>query len=512
MDIQLTDRPLNQLSTDTIVRFTYQDEPVTGLDQNALGEIKRQEYNGQSLQIALCHRPEGLLARRLILVGLGQPSAISQEPSSGQPTWRQAAAQAIRLAKQGKDSTLAFDLTNLKYSTTKTVGLLVEAMIEGALLGGYRFNHYKSDRQKEPEVAELIIVLPSDQLKVAESGRDRGLAIAESILNARDLINQPPSHIKPAQLVAAAREIAALSPNLSINILDESALKKEGYNALLAVAAGSEEKPYLVHLHYRPAKAQRRVSFVGKGVTFDSGGLGIKPWKAMLTMKSDMAGAASVLAICQMLAELESIGQPLPIEVDGVIVTTENMISGKAMRPDDIIETKNGKTIEIVHTDAEGRLILADALTYTSQLKPEYIIDFATLTGAAIAALGRQYAALMGNDEPLLGLIERASAESGELLWRLPLPDLYKKHLESSVADLQNVSSGSAPDAIFGGLFLREFVGEKIGWCHIDIAGPSFVENEDEKQPLYPKGATAYGALLGLKLLELLVEKAAPTA
>lgn len=511
MELNVTAADLSALATDVIVVGIFEGEKqLTGsageLNLMTANQIKTHqadhEFDGKKLEVLTIHSPAHLAAKHLVVVGLGKKENFSAV------VLRQSAAKAIQSARSLKAKHVAICLDNTLMGQLDA-SLASQMVTEGLLLGNYQFTRYKTtDKEKYAKrQIERAILIPSDVdvQSAIENGVLRGEAIATAILNARDIVNEPPSKIKPSHLAKAAQEIASLSKNIKATILDENALKKEGYTALLAVAAGSEEKPYLIHLHYKPVGTLTSVAFVGKGVTFDSGGLGIKPWNAMLNMKSDMAGGATVLGIFQALAELEALGQPIIAEVHGVIAATENMISGKAMRPDDVIETKNGKTIEVLHTDAEGRLILADALTYAGLQKPDQMVDFATLTGAAIAALGLDYSASMGNNEELLAAIETASRETGELVWRLPLPEAYKKYLESSVADLQNITPDrEAPDAIYGGLFLQEFVGDRP-WAHIDIAGPSMRKGDDN--PVYPKGASGYGILLGLRLLELLTQK-----
>jgi leucyl aminopeptidase len=421
-------------------------------------------------------------------------------------TIRKAIAQAMKIARENKASTIAFMIPEASEEISPEVW--GQAIAEGAILGAYRFNKYKTkQRDDEKELPQSITLFEpaKPKLNALRSGVTRGQAIAQAIISIRDIINEPPTKIKPKDLAGSAQTISEFSNSISLELLDKDDLEKQGYSALLAVAAGSAEPPFIIHLHYKPEEttSNKTIAFVGKGVTFDSGGLGIKPWAAMRTMKTDMAGAAAVLGIFQALAYLESADMAVPYEVHGVIVTTENMISGSAMRPDDIIETKSGKTIEVAHTDAEGRLILSDALTYTQEFEPDYIIDYATLTGAAIKAVGRQMSAYMGNNRDLLTMVNQASNDTGELAWELPLYDPYKEYLKSGIADIQNIgNSDSAPDAIMGGLFLQEFI-DGTPWVHIDIAGPSW--QEEDNNPVYPKGATGYGVLLGLNVIEQLI-------
>lgn len=508
---------ITQIKTDTLVINLFEgvaklDGAVGTVNRATNGLVKNQmaeyEFSGKLLDTLVLHSPNGLQVKHLIVVGLGPPSEFAPAIA------RQAAAQSIQKARELRTKIMA---TIVHGSGIIDPAIASQMLAEGLILGSYQFTRYKTkDREKlEKQVIEAVTVIENDngQLVALEKGLAKGEAIATAILNARDIINESPSKIKPIHLARAAEEVARLSNQIKTTILDEATLKKEGYNALLAVAAGSDEKPYLIHLHYSPRQLPRQQSvtpiislaIVGKGVTFDSGGLGLKDWAGMQSMKADMAGGGAVLGIFQALAELEALGQPIPIEVHGVIAATENMISGKAMRPDDIIETKSGKTIEVLHTDAEGRLILSDALTYASRFRPDYMIDFATLTGAAIGALGRSYAAIMGNNRELIETVKQASRETGELTWELPLAKEYKKHLESPVADLQNIASNrEAPGAIFGGLFLEEFVDNRP-WVHIDIAGPAW--QTEEINPIYSKGGTGYGILLGLRAIELLSQK-----
>lgn len=508
MEIQLLQKNIATVTADLIAVNLFEGQVQPGSAAGSINDltdgfiarhIATNEFIGKEGELLVLHTPVGMPAIHIIVLGLGKVEEYSLVKV------RQSAARLVQKAKELKAKTVA---TIIHGAGTNNLDLTetAQVFVEGLQLGSYQFDRYKTQDRKENSL-ETIILVESDKKRIAafDEGARLGDAVSTAILNARDIINEPPSKIKPSSMVAAAQEIASLSVNMTTTVLDEEALQAEGYNTLLAVAAGSEEKPYLVHLHYQPSKPKGRVAFVGKGVTFDSGGLGIKPWGGMLDMKTDMAGAATVLGIFQALAELETAGKPVPYEVEGIIVTTENMISGKAMKPDDIIYTKNGKTVEVVHTDAEGRLILADGLAYATLLDPDIIIDYATLTGAAIRAVGTSYAAIMGNDQVLIDAIRLAGDTTGELVWQLPLPKEYHRYIESSVADLQNIASGDrGPDAIVAGLFLQEFVGE-TPWVHIDIAGPSF--SRDSHNPVYPNGASGFGILLGLKLLgEITIE------
>lgn len=502
MEIQVKQANIAEIAADILAVNLFEDEAEAGAATAAINEvtngyiarhIAEHEFIGKDGEMLVLHTPFGMQAKHILVIGLGKSSEYTTVKV------RQTAARLVQKAIELKAKTVATVIHGLNIHEMG-VAQAAQVFTEGLQLGSYSFTRYKT--QSEPKATvETVIIVEKDKKRIAniEQGVKIGDAISAAVLNARDIVNEPPSKIKPSSMVTAAQEIASLSDKISVTVLDEVRLKQEGYNTILAVAAGSDEQPYLIHLSYRPAKPKAKIAFVGKGVTFDSGGLSIKPWHAMLAMKTDMAGAATVLGIFQAIAELEAVGYPLDIEVHGVIPTTENMISGKAMKPDDIITSKNGKTIEVLHTDAEGRLILADALAYATKLDPYAIIDFATLTGSAIAALGTSYAAILSNDEALVGQLLTASKDTGERLWQLPLPKEYHHFIESDVADLQNIATDKeGPDAIIGGLFLQEFV-EGKPWAHLDIAGPSF--QKSEKNPVYPKGATGFGILLAMELL-----------
>ena len=351
---------------------------------------------------------------------------------------------------------------------------------EAAGLCGYVFDKYKTKGEDyTPFALEEIFTDIEDS-----EGFSMGLTFADAQRFSRDLINEPGCAIYPELLAQKAESIAS-ELGLSCEVWDEERLKADGMGGILAVGSGSKNPPRLIHLAYKPANPSKRVAFVGKGITFDSGGLNIKPDKFMLTMKGDKTGACNVLAIMRAVAELKP-----NVEVHGFMTCAENMPSGSAYKPDDIITARNGKTIEIDNTDAEGRLVLADALCMASELKPDVIIDMATLTGACAVALGKYRAGLFSNDDELAAKILDASDSRGEPLWRMPLEDEHiAESLKSPVADLVNAGDRYG-GAIFAALFLKEFVSEGIAWAHIDIAGPDFT---DKEYGVYAKGMTAFG-------------------
>jgi leucyl aminopeptidase len=358
---------------------------------------------------------------------------------------------------------------------------VTEAFLEGFHLTNYRFERYKSKKSEQPyEGCESLVFLGG---KIGNGLAERVETICNATKYARDLVNIPARDCTPSFLVEAAKTIAH-DGKLSIEVLDRKKLEKLGANALLAVAQGSDEPPFLIKLTYKPKRSSRRsVAIVGKGVTFDTGGYSLKPAGGMESMKGDMGGAAAVLGAMRVVAALKP-----DIEVRAYIPTVENMVNGKATRPGDVVTALSGKTIEILNTDAEGRLILADAIAYAVREKPDSVIDLATLTGACVVALGEEYAGLFTDDDKLLRDLGSAAERSGERLWRMPLAPEYVPHMKSAVSDLKNIGGGKG-GAIFGALFIREFVGD-TPWAHLDIAGTA---QSDGDKDFIKKGGTGFG-------------------
>jgi leucyl aminopeptidase len=365
-------------------------------------------------------------------------------------------------------------------------------------LGNYQFHTYKgkgaADQQKNS--VRTITICEQDRAKIApaERGLSEAHALAEATILARDLVNTPSADMTPAKLAEVAKTIAGKGRRIALKILDAAKMQKLGMRAALAVGKGSAHEPVGVHLIYRPkGKAKKRVAVVGKAVTFDSGGLSLKPADGMMTMKIDMAGAAAVLGLFQALPHFDP-----AIEVHGIFLAVENMPSGTAYRPGDVVKAMNGTTIEVLNTDAEGRVTLADALSYAKTLKPDAIIDLATLTGACVVALGEDISGLMANDRKLADRLLAAAKQTGEPLWELPLFQPYHDLIKSKVADIKNIGGRSA-GAITAGLFLSHFV-DKLPWAHLDIAGPSYAEKET--RPDVPFGGTGCGVRLLVRYLQ----------
>jgi leucyl aminopeptidase len=363
-------------------------------------------------------------------------------------------------------------------------------LAEGIALARYAFTRFRSAVQTAPSLRLTFAVRKTNAALRAALERSR--ITAEATCLARDLANTPAAALPPAALADAARRIAG--GRVSVKIHDRKALARLGMGALLGVGAGSREPPCLIEMAYRPrAKARRRIALVGKGITFDSGGLSLKNADAMQSQKRDMAGGAVVLGVMQGLAELEP-----PIEVRGYVPAAENMPGGAAMKPGDVLRAWNGRTIEVLNTDAEGRLVLADALSYAASHRPDAIVDFATLTAAVRQALGSRYAAILGTDAGLIRDVIDAGRAADENLWELPLAEEYRRDIDSRVADLKNVGEGQA-GTIIGALFLREFVGA-VPWAHVDFSSTVMSDG----YPCQPKGATGFGVRTMLGWLERL--------
>jgi len=320
----------------------------------------------------------------------------------------------------------------------------------------------------------------------------RGTKLAQATNYARDLVNTPSRDMGPAELAEEATKLAG--KGISVTIMDRSEMEKLGMHAALSVGAGSQHEPVGVHLSYAPRGAKRTVAVVGKAVTFDSGGLNVKTGDGMTTMKIDMAGAASVLGLFKALATFRP-----NVAVHGIFLAVENMPGGSAYRPGDVVKAMDGTTIEVLNTDAEGRITLADALAYAKTLEPNAIVDLATLTGACVTALGDDIAGLMSNDRKLADRVLRAAKEAGEPLWELPLYEPYMDHVKSKIADIKNIGVRGSAGTISAALFLKPFVGS-VPWAHLDIAGPSYAERET--RPDQPYGGTGYGVRTLVRLLE----------
>jgi leucyl aminopeptidase len=395
-------------------------------------------------------------------------------------------ARAIRLAKDHGLKSIA-----LLLNTDEALPYLGKA-VEGAILGSYTFDRYKKEKKDLAKVQFNIVGLKAHDQKNRHY-LSRYTVVSNAINEARDTINEPGSVATPEYLAEAARKIAK-DADLDLKIWDEKKLQKEGYNGLIQVGRGSSYPPRLIRLAYRSKKAKHNLALVGKGITFDTGGISLKPADKMYEMKGDMSGGAAVLFAMKAIGKLKP-----EVNVTGIIPTAENFPDAKAQRPGDIFYAKNGKSIMVDNTDAEGRLILTDGLYLAGEEKATHILDIATLTGACVRALGLSIAGIMGNNSRLIQAVIESGQNQGESFWELPLPDEYKEMLKTPYADLNNIG-GPVAGALTAGLFLQEFVPEETAWAHLDIAGP-FIRDKDWKY--YEAGAIGFG----LKTLVDLAER-----
>ncbi|MFD8555346.1 leucyl aminopeptidase [Streptomyces fradiae] len=431
--------------------------------------------------------PSGLKAPLLLAVGLGQ--APEKDEAYGAEALRRAAGSAARALSGVKKAGFALPVEAAED---------VAAVAEGALLGAYAFTAYQ-ERGKDAKgpLGEVAVLGAKPRDKAAKAAAERALALAEEVNRARDLINTPPNDLTP-EAFAAVATAAGKENGLKVQVLDEKALAKGGYGGILGVGAGSANPPRLVKLAYTHPDAEKTLALVGKGITYDSGGISLKPAGHNETMKCDMSGAAAVFAAVVAVARLG-----LPVNVTGWLALAENMPSGTATRPGDVLRMYSGKTVEVLNTDAEGRLVLADALTRASEEAPDAIVDVATLTGAMVLALGNRTFGVMANDDAFRTAVHETAEEVGEQSWPMPLPADLRKGMDSPTADIANMGERMG-GGLVAGLFLKEFVGEGITWAHLDIAGPAF--NESGPYGYTPKGGTGSAVRTLVRLAERTAE------
>ncbi|MEW2302759.1 leucyl aminopeptidase [Streptomyces sp. NPDC006655] len=435
--------------------------------------------------------PAGFKAPLVVAVGLGAAPAADGEYEA--EALRRAAGVAGRALTGAKKAAFALPVQD---------AAAVGALGEGVLLGAYSFDTYKDNgngkdakaRGGKAPLAEAVLLGGKPRDAAHKAAAARAVAVCEELNRARDLINTPPNDLTPAIFAGIAQD-AAKEHGLKIQVLDDKALTKGGYGGILGVGSGSAATPRLVKLSYSHPDADKHLAFVGKGITYDSGGISLKPAGHNETMKCDMSGAAAVLAAVVAAARLG-----LEVNVTGWLALAENMPSGSAVRPGDVLRMYSGKTVEVLNTDAEGRLVLADALWAASAEKPDAIVDVATLTGAMMLALGSRTFGIMGNDDAFRTALHEAAEEVGEPAWPMPLPEHLRKGMDSATADIANMGERMG-GGLVAGLFLREFVGEGITWAHLDIAGPAF--NEGGPFGYTPKGGTGSAVRTLVRLAEL---------
>lgn len=487
MEFTLSTESVLKLKADVLVLGIFKRQNYSGVLKNvnaALGEalknISEEEgFEGDFGKSVMLSRTFGKIgSNRVLLVGLGEKSEYTSN------MLRKIGNLIINKVKSFS-SVIAFS------SEFSSDSGNVSALAEGLLSGSYEFKKYKSNDSGKNKIEKIIFA--SKQIKAASFKEETEFAmlISESVNLARDLVNEPPVYLTPSKLAEVASEVAK-EGGLKCEIFDYSEIEKRGMNGLMAVSSGSEEPPRFIHLTYEPARRTKKsVAVVGKGITFDSGGLCLKPAGSMLTMKMDMGGSAVVLGAMKAIAALKP-----SMTVHGLIAASENMTGGKAYKPDDVIKAYNGKTIEVINTDAEGRVVLSDALSYAVELKVDEIVDLATLTGACMVGLGSYTAGVMGNSQKLVDKIRKASDSIGEKTWQLPMDDELRAEIDSNIADIKNAGSRMG-GAITAAMFLENFVGD-VPWAHMDIAGPAFMETES---PYSPKGGTGFGVRTIIKYL-----------
>ena len=489
MNTNLSSSVPSQLETDCLVvvvvdnskeDHSEKDKPSPSVEcadvavrEAAKDVISSGEVTGKAFETTLLHRPPGLKAKRLLLVGGGKAKNFSAAEL------RKLAGAAVRTLKSKSIRSFAFALPANGTAAGVSADDAVRAIVEGAFVGNFDPGYYKSDRNDKDEKIDAITIVVSGDVKALEGALQAGRIVAESQNFARDLVNEPSNRMTPTILAQRAKKMAK-EVGLKCETYGADKIKELKMGAFWGVAQGSDEPPALIVLRYDPAGAADKVhlGLVGKGVTFDTGGISIKPADGMEKMKYDMAGAATMIGAMRAIALLKP-----KVKVTAIVCATENMPSGKAQKPGDVQIAMSGKSIEIINTDAEGRLILADGLCYARQLGCTHLVDAATLTGAVVVALGYVNAGIFASDDQMYERFANANQQAGEKMWRLPLDDEYKEIIKSNIADIVN-SGGRWGGAISAAMFLKEFA-EDTPWIHLDIAGTAWME---ENKPWIAKG------------------------
>ncbi|HEX5083212.1 MAG TPA: leucyl aminopeptidase [Blastocatellia bacterium] len=478
MEIKIDSKEFHEIECDALVVAVFEGEKP---EEGVLAEIDRRsngvisslvetgEFSGKSGESAYVPNPGNIKARRLLLLGAGKREEFTADGV------RKLAGTAARSLRGKKARNFA-----LLRRSQLPAGEGAQAATEGALISLFDSDKYHTSDKTEYQLQSMTLAAPAAEASEIKRGVERGRIIAEATNFARELINEPANVITPTELARRAEDVAK-EYGLEFEALDEARMKELGMGALLGVAQGSEEPAKLITLTYTPkTESKETIAIVGKGVTFDTGGVSIKPSDGMEKMKYDMAGGATTIGAMRAIAQLKP-----QVKVIGVVPTTENMPSGRAQRPGDVVRAMNGKTIEVINTDAEGRLILADAVAYARKLGATKIIDLATLTGAVSIALGDVYVALLGTDQAWLDQVLAAAKKSGEKLWQLPLDKDYREQIKSDIADIKNVG-GRKAGTITAAYFIREFV-EDTPWAHLDIASTAW---NDSGKPYLAVGPT----------------------
>jgi leucyl aminopeptidase len=464
------------------------DEATGGVVRSVIESEELKGKEGDSVYVHLSSGAGGLRARRLLLVGVGERDNYKAAQIS------QMAGASVRFLR-GKNIKSVGIITRAEADAEKVAA----AVVEGAQTGLFEPDKYRTVDKEERTIERLIVIIEGADEEALKRGIERGRIVGEAVNFTRDLANEPGAYMTPSNMAERAREIAT-EFDLNVDVLDEARMEQEGMGALLSVTRGSEEPAKLIILKYTPREAggqgeDNLLAFVGKGVTFDSGGISLKPGENMELMKYDMTGGATVLGAMRAIAQLKP-----SIPVLGVVPATENLPSGKATKPGDVVTAMSGKTIEIINTDAEGRLILSDAICYAKKLGAKRIVDMATLTGAVSIALGDVNTAILGTDQALIDEVIAAGKEVGEKFWQLPLDKEYTRQIKSDIADIKNVG-GRKAGTITAAAFLKEFA-DGVSWAHLDIAGTAW---GDEAKPFRAKGPTG----IAVRTLVNIVDRAA---
>jgi leucyl aminopeptidase len=500
MQVEANRGPIEELDVQALAVAVFKNEKadegfLKKLDELSGGLVRSaldaEEFAGKEAETAYFHLVgnNNLKARRLLLIGVGETNDYKNAQVS------QMAGTAVRSLRSKNVKTIA-----VLPRASGDAAAIAKSAVEGAYIALFDPDKYRTVEKEEKTVDRLVVAIEGAEEQSLQQGVSRGVIVGESINFTRDMANEPGAYMTPTDMADRAREIAN-EFGLSIDVLDEDRMEQLGMGSLLSVTRGSEQPAKLIILKYTPANApadnKELLAFVGKGVTFDSGGISLKPGENMELMKYDMTGGATVIGAMRAIAQLKP-----PIPILGVAPCTENLPSGKATKPGDVVKAMTGKTIEIINTDAEGRLILADAIAYAKTLGATKVIDMATLTGAVSIALGDVNAAVIGTDQDLINEIITAGREVGEKFWQLPLDKEYSKQIKSDIADIKNVG-GRKAGTITAAAFLKEFA-DGLGWAHLDIAGTAW---GDDAKPYRSKGPTGIAVRTLLRIVERATEK-----
>lgn len=476
MKLDVTSSPTQKLRPDLLVILLDPALELASIKDPQLAELVEKlhhDYAAKKIKKEYFTQWSGEGIRNVLVTHSALESAYN--------TWEKIKILSARALGHAKDLNLSSPVFLLNGKDGPTY---LGKVVEGIILGSYSFERYKKEKTTYFDDMKLSLLVEESAAAICEAKCDRYRLVSDVANECRDIVNEPGSVVYPEVLADLAQEIGK-KQRLKVSVLDEKALQKGGYTGLVSVGKGSIHPPRLITLEYRaPKKSKVQLALVGKGITFDTGGISIKPSENMLEMKGDMAGGAAVLYTMKVVAQLKP-----NINVLGIIPSAENFPDANAQRPGDIFIAKNGKSVQVDNTDAEGRLVLIDGFARAGELKATHIVDIATLTGSVVRALGQGYAGIMGNHQDLIDAVIQAGRNHGENLWQLPLPDEYKEMLKTPYADINNVG-GPQGGAITAGLFLQEFVPENTAWAHLDIAGPFMF---DKPWKYYSAGATAFG-------------------